>query len=142
MPFQLRVNGAPVDVADGAGSLLLRLHRGWSTVVAIVGLVGMAITGEMVDSTSSISIGGSVLAGSEWLRLYAILGSVVGVLLVLVDLAALHEPDVPGLIVLGLLLIPFGVLLRRRRHGNAAPKPLAGRSPRFSRPPRAGGRST
>ena len=41
------------------------------------------------------------LVASDWLRLFAILGSVVGLLLVLVDVTALHEPDAPGVIVLG-----------------------------------------
>ena len=86
----------------GTLSLLMRWHRGWSTTVALVGLVAMAGTASAISPTSSIAIGGSQLAGSDWLRLYAILGSVVGILLVLVDVTALHEPDVPGVIVLGL----------------------------------------
>ncbi len=86
----------------GTLSLLIRAHRGWSTVVALVGLVAMAGMAGAISPSSTITIGGSQLAGSDWLRLYAILGSVVGVLLVLVDVTAVHEPDVPGVIVLGL----------------------------------------
>jgi len=86
----------------GTLSLLIRWHRGWSTIVALVGLVAMAGAAAGISRASSIVIGGSQLAGSDWLRLYAILGSLVGILLVLVDMAAVHEPDVPGVIVLGL----------------------------------------
>src|SRR5690349_24809289 len=68
----------------GTLSLLMRWHRGWSTTVALAGLVAMAGTASVISPTSSIAIGGSQLAGSDWLRLYAILGSVVGILLVLV----------------------------------------------------------
>ena len=62
----------------------------------------MVGTSTAMGSTASIDIGGSRLASSDWLRLYAILGSIVGLLLVLVDVTAVHEPDAPGVIVLGL----------------------------------------
>ena len=86
----------------GTGSLVLRARRGWSTAVALIGLAALTAAAVAMGPTASVEIGGSRLLGSEWLRLYAILGSVVGLLLVLVDVTAVHEPDAPGVIVLGL----------------------------------------
>ncbi|HEY7131889.1 MAG TPA: proton-conducting transporter membrane subunit [Candidatus Limnocylindrales bacterium] len=88
--------------AAGTASLLARTHRGLSTSIAVFGLIVMIATATAIGPAASIEIGGSRLAASEWLRLYAILGSLVGLLLVLVDVTALHEPDAPGVIVLGI----------------------------------------
>lgn len=91
-------------VAGVAGtiSLLLRGHGVWSTAAALLGLVAMVVLAGGIGSGASIDFGGTRLVGSEWLRLYAVLGSVVGLALVLLDATALHEPDAPGSIVLGL----------------------------------------
>jgi hypothetical protein len=86
----------------GTTSLLLRGHRTWSTATALVGLAAMVVLGGGIGSGVSIDFGGTRIVGSEWLRLYAVLASVVGLALVLLDWTALHEPDVPGAIVLGL----------------------------------------
>lgn len=86
----------------GTASLLLRRARGWSTTFALVGLILMAATAAAIGPAAEIRIGGASLRASEWLRLFALLGSAVGVLLVIVDLAAMHEPDVPGTVVLGM----------------------------------------
>ena len=86
----------------GTTSLLLRHARGWSTAIALIGLVMMAATAASIGPAAEIRIGGASLRASEWLRLFALLGSAVGVFLVVVDLAAMHEPDVPGTVVLGL----------------------------------------
>src|SRR5439155_13077447 len=91
-----------VGAASGTLSLLVRSNRDASTGVALLGLATMTVTGAAIGSTALIDIGGARLAGSDWLRLFAILGSVVGLLLVVVDMAAVHEPDAPGVIVLGL----------------------------------------
>ncbi len=91
-----------VAAAAGTASLLARHLRGWSTAIAVFGLLVMIGTSTAMGSNASIEIGGSRLASSDWLRLYAILGSIVGLLLVLVDVTAVHEPDAPGVIVLGL----------------------------------------
>ena len=86
----------------GTASLLVRGQRGWSTSFALVGLGLMAASAASIGPSAAIRIGGAVLAPSEWLRLYALLGSVVGLLFVAIDASAVHEPDVPGIIVLGL----------------------------------------
>jgi formate hydrogenlyase subunit 3/multisubunit Na+/H+ antiporter MnhD subunit len=91
-----------VAAAAGTASLLARHLRGWSTAIAVVGLVVMIALAGAMGSNATVDIGGSNLVSSDWLRLYAILGSVVGLLLVLVDVTAVHEPDAPGVIVLGL----------------------------------------
>ncbi len=91
-----------VAAAAGTASLLARHLRGWSTAIAVFGLIVMVATATAMGSTASVEIGGSRLDSSDWLRLYAILGSLVGLLLVLVDVTAVHEPDAPGVIVLGL----------------------------------------
>lgn len=96
LPFVL------LAAAAGSVSLLVRERRAWSTLVAVGGLGAMTWAAASMGPRSVIEIGGVVLAGSEWLRLFAVLGCVVGLLLVAVDVTAMHEPDVPGVIVLGL----------------------------------------
>jgi NADH-quinone oxidoreductase subunit N len=86
----------------GTASLLLRHRRGWSTAIAAGGLAAMTLVAAAMGPATSTVVGGTILASSEWLRLYALLGSAIGLLLVLVDVTALHEPDVPGVVVLGI----------------------------------------
>ena len=87
---------------SGTASLVLRGKRGWSSAVAVAGLVGMVVTAAAMSPTATLAIGGTTLTTSAWLRLYAILASVVAIGLVLVDATASHEPDVPGVLVLGI----------------------------------------
>ncbi|HEX5823000.1 MAG TPA: proton-conducting transporter membrane subunit [Candidatus Limnocylindrales bacterium] len=91
-----------VAAIAGTGSLMARANRGWSTAIALAGLVGMAGTALAMGPNASVEIGGTVLAGSAWLRLYAVLGSIVALGLVAIDVTALHEPDVPGVLVIGI----------------------------------------
>jgi formate hydrogenlyase subunit 3/multisubunit Na+/H+ antiporter MnhD subunit len=91
-----------VAAATGSASLVVRANRSWSTAIALLGLAAMTILATAIGDGASIAIGGTTLAASEWLRLFAILGGAVGVLLVVIDLAAHHEPDVPGVIALGI----------------------------------------
>jgi formate hydrogenlyase subunit 3/multisubunit Na+/H+ antiporter MnhD subunit len=91
-----------IAAVSGTASLLARGNRGWSTGFAVFGLALMVGASASIGSSAAIRIGGATLAASEWLRLYALLGSVVGLLLVAVDVSAMHEPDVPGIVVLGL----------------------------------------
>ncbi|HXI80382.1 MAG TPA: proton-conducting transporter membrane subunit [Verrucomicrobiae bacterium] len=94
LPFLL------VAAVGGTVSLIVRGSRGWSTAVAVGALLGMAVTAMAMSPTATIDIGGAVLAGSAWLRIYAILAAVVGLGLVAVDVTAFHEPDAPGVIVI------------------------------------------
>jgi NADH:ubiquinone oxidoreductase subunit 2 (subunit N) len=91
-----------VGATAGSLSLLLRHSRSISGVVAVVGLIVMSVTAAGIDPTTTVDVGGARLVASEWLRLYAVLGSVVGLLLVVVGLTTLRERDVPGAIALGL----------------------------------------
>jgi hypothetical protein len=91
-----------IAALSGTASLLVRAHRRSSTTFAGAGLLLMAAAATMMEPSAAIRIGGTVLASSDWLRLYALLGSVVGLLLVAIDASALHEPDVPGTLVLGI----------------------------------------
>jgi formate hydrogenlyase subunit 3/multisubunit Na+/H+ antiporter MnhD subunit len=91
-----------IAALSGTASLLVRVHRRLSTTFAVAGLLLMAAAATAMEPSAAIRIGGTVLASSDWLRLYALLGSVVGLLLVAVDASALHEPDVPGTLVLGI----------------------------------------
>ncbi|MEO5940729.1 MAG: hypothetical protein ABIZ72_07100, partial [Candidatus Limnocylindrales bacterium] len=90
------------SVGAGTMSLIMRSQRGWSTLIAVAGLVTMIVLAAAMGPSAAVRIGGMNLVTSEWLRLYALLGSVVGLLLVAVDAAAVHEPDVPGVVVIGL----------------------------------------
>ncbi len=91
-----------IAATGGMLSLLVRDRRSWSTAVAAAGLLAMIAAAAAMDPAATARIGGVDLAGSAWLRLYALLGSLVGLILVTIDVAAMHEPDVPGTIVLGL----------------------------------------
>lgn len=86
----------------GALSLVLRSVRPLSTGIALLGLLAMVATGSGISAGQPFVLGGMRLLGSDWVRLYALLGSLVGLGLVVVDVTALHEPDAPGVIVLGL----------------------------------------
>jgi formate hydrogenlyase subunit 3/multisubunit Na+/H+ antiporter MnhD subunit len=90
-----------VAAATGTASLVVRSNRSWSTAIALIGLAAMTVLASAIGG-ASVKIGGATIAASEWLRLFAILGGAVGLLLVIVDLAAHHEPDVPGVIALGI----------------------------------------
>ncbi|GAC1666225.1 MAG: hypothetical protein NVS9B8_07550 [Candidatus Limnocylindrales bacterium] len=86
----------------GTASLLVRSQRGWSTAIAGLGLVAMAAAATTIGASTATQIGGAAIGGSEWLRLYALLGCVVGLLLIAVDVGAGHELEVPAVVVLGL----------------------------------------
>jgi NADH:ubiquinone oxidoreductase subunit 2 (subunit N) len=91
-----------VAAVAGTCSLILRGSRGWSTTIAIVGLLAMTWLAISLSPDAAIDIGGTILAGSAWLRLYAILASVVALGLIAVDVSAFHEPDAPGVIVIAI----------------------------------------
>lgn len=91
-----------VAATAGIGSLLARGHRPWSTTIAAAGLAAMVVLAVRISPASTVQIGGTTVAASDWLRLFALLGSAIGLLLVIVDAATVHEPDVPGSVVVGL----------------------------------------
>jgi formate hydrogenlyase subunit 3/multisubunit Na+/H+ antiporter MnhD subunit len=90
-----------IAATSGTLSLVLRSSRGWSTAIAVAGLIAMVATAASM-TTVAVEVGGTVLAASPWLRLYAILASVIALGLITVDVAATHERDVPTVLVIGI----------------------------------------
>jgi NADH:ubiquinone oxidoreductase subunit 2 (subunit N) len=91
-----------VAIVTGTAALTLRRWPLWSTAVALAGLAAMTIVAGATASSELVVLGGTTLAWSDWLRLFALLGCLTAVGLVVIDVATRHEPDVPGVIVLGL----------------------------------------
>jgi len=79
-----------IAAVSGTGSLVFRASRGWASVIAVVGLVAMAAVATAMNPGATAEIGGTALTASAWLRLYAILASVVAIGLVLIDATAHH----------------------------------------------------
>jgi formate hydrogenlyase subunit 3/multisubunit Na+/H+ antiporter MnhD subunit len=77
-------------------ALLGRTRHGVATTVGLIGLVLAVISAFAIDPTTTIEIGGSVLAASAYARLFLILGSLVGLALALVGLAAGSRRDTPA----------------------------------------------
>ena len=85
-------------VAFGAAGIAF-VGRGRPTFAITVGLIGLAasiVAAIAIDPTAVLDVGGSTLAASEYARLFLILGSVVGLILALVGLAAGSRPDAPA----------------------------------------------
>jgi NADH:ubiquinone oxidoreductase subunit 2 (subunit N) len=85
-----------------AASLLTRHNRRTSAWVGIIGLAAVAVAAARISPTDSLTIGGSVLAGSEYLRLFALLGSLVSLALAVLGLAAGSHRNAPGVLLAGL----------------------------------------
>jgi len=85
-------------VTIGAASIALigRGRAGVATTVGLLGLVGAIVTAIAIDPTTVIEVGGSTLATSEYARLFLILGSVVGLALAVIGLAAGSRRDAPA----------------------------------------------
>ena len=64
-----------------AASLLTRHYPKVSAGIGIAGLASAAIAATRISATDSLTIGGGVIAGSEYLRLFAILGCLVSLAL-------------------------------------------------------------
>ncbi len=85
-----------VTIGAAAIALVGRGRAGVATTVGLVGLVAAIATAIAIDPTTVIEIGGSTLAASAYARLFLILGSVVGLALALVGLAAGSRRDAPA----------------------------------------------
>lgn len=85
-----------------AASLLTRHNRRTSAWIGIIGLAAVAAAAARVNPTDSLTIGGSVLAGSEYLRLFALLGSLVSLALAVLGLAAGSHRNAPGVLLAGM----------------------------------------
>jgi formate hydrogenlyase subunit 3/multisubunit Na+/H+ antiporter MnhD subunit len=96
LPFLAIAYGA------AAASLLARHNRRLSATIGILGLVAASTAAARIGATDSIVIGGAELAGSEYLRLFALLGSLVSLALVLLGLAAGSHRNAPGVLLAGI----------------------------------------
>jgi hydrogenase-4 component B len=85
-----------------AASLLTRHNRRTSAWVGIIGLAAVAGAAARISTTDSLTIGGSALAGSDYLRLFALLGSLVSVSLAVLGLAAGSHRNAPGVLLAGI----------------------------------------
>jgi formate hydrogenlyase subunit 3/multisubunit Na+/H+ antiporter MnhD subunit len=85
-------------ITIGACSLALlgRGRAGVATTVGLIGLVAAIVSAIAIDPTTVIEIGGSTLAASTYARLFLILGSIVGLALAVVGLAAGSRRDTPA----------------------------------------------
>lgn len=85
-----------VTVGAAGIALLSRAREGVSVAVGLVGLLAAVIAALALDPRESIVIGGATLAASAYVRLFLVFGSVVGLGLALVGLAAGSRRDVPA----------------------------------------------
>src|SRR6185436_1263066 len=85
-------------VTFGATGLALLVSRR-PVPTAIVGLGGLAVAvlaAVALDPTEQVTVGGAVIATSEYLRLFLILGASVGLLLAIVGFATGSRRDAPA----------------------------------------------
>ena len=94
-----------VVVTFGAAALAiaLRARRPWALGFGLLGLSGAVIAALAIEPGQTLVIGGSGLATSEYLRLFLVLGSVVGLGLTIAGLASGTRRDAPAvtLMILG-----------------------------------------
>jgi NADH:ubiquinone oxidoreductase subunit 2 (subunit N) len=87
---------------SAALSLLARGQAALSATIGIAGLVGTVIAAAAIDATDVLSIGGSQLVTSEYLRLFALVGSVVSLVLATLGLATASHRHAPGVLLAGI----------------------------------------
>jgi NADH:ubiquinone oxidoreductase subunit 2 (subunit N) len=85
-----------------AASLLTRGNASLSAAIGIAGLVGSVVAATAIRPTDALTIGGSELVGSEYLRLFAVLGSVAALVLTILGLATTTHRHVPGVLLAGI----------------------------------------
>lgn len=81
------------------GTTLALLTRRWERVAVSIGLVGLTaafVAALAMDPSVRLEVGGSVLASSEYLRLFLTLGTFTGIVLGVVGLSAGSRRDGPA----------------------------------------------
>jgi multicomponent Na+:H+ antiporter subunit D len=73
-----------------------------SAGIGIAGLASAAIAAARISATDSLTIGGGVIAGSEYLRLFAVLGCLVSLALAVLGLAVGSHRNAPGVLLAGM----------------------------------------
>jgi len=72
-----------VTFGGSLGAWLTRDRPSWSTAVGIVGLLAAVVAAIAIDPGEAVAMGGGEVAASAYLRLFLVLGSMVGVGLVI-----------------------------------------------------------
>ncbi len=90
LPFLL------VAIVGAVIALLVRSSTRVATAVGTILLLGMVVTALMIRPGEALPVGGSGLVTSEYLRLFLVLGSIVGLVLAFVGAAAGHHRHVPA----------------------------------------------
>lgn len=86
----------------GAASLLTRENGRLSAWIGVLGLAGAAVAAAAMSGEGTLAVGGGELVGSTYLRLFTVLGSVVGLLLALIGMATLSHRHAPGVMLAGI----------------------------------------
>ena len=76
-------------------ALLLRRNAGVATAISIACLLGAAVTALAIRPGQSVVVGGAGIATTEYLRLFLVLGAIVGLLLAVVGQAVGSRRDAP-----------------------------------------------
>lgn len=83
-------------------ALLLRRNAEVSTAISVACLLGAAVTALAIRPGQSVVVGGAGIATTEYLRLFLVLGAVVGLLLAVIGEAVGSRRDAPA-VTLGVL---------------------------------------
>jgi NADH-quinone oxidoreductase subunit N len=85
-----------------AASLLTRPNPRISIAIGILGLAAAAAAAARISADDVLVIGGSELTGSAYLRLFAVLGSLVSLALLVLGLATTTHRNAPGVLLAGI----------------------------------------
>jgi NADH:ubiquinone oxidoreductase subunit 2 (subunit N) len=91
-----------ITFGAAAAALLTRPNRRISATIGILGLAAAAAAAARISATDVLVIGGSELAGSEYLRLFALLGSLVALAMAVLSLIAPSHRNAPGVLLAGI----------------------------------------
>jgi NADH:ubiquinone oxidoreductase subunit 2 (subunit N) len=91
-----------ITFGAAAASLSTRSNRRLSAWVGVVGLLAAAAAAARISPEDSLTVGGAVIAGSDYLRLFALLGSLVSLALVLLGLLENTHRNAPGVLLAGI----------------------------------------
>jgi formate hydrogenlyase subunit 3/multisubunit Na+/H+ antiporter MnhD subunit len=91
-----------ITFGAAAASLLTRHNARIAAAIGVLGLLAAALAAARILPDDTLTIGGSELAGSEYVRLFALLGSLVSMVLVLLGLASVSHRNAPGVLLGGM----------------------------------------
>jgi len=91
-----------ITFGAAAASLLLRANARMAAAIGIAGLFAAAAAAARIRPEDTLAIGGSELAGSEYLRLFALIGSLVALALTVLGLASVSHRNAPGVLLAGM----------------------------------------